>query len=510
MFIACASWWFAAAAQDIEFTVESFIVEGDNPLGASVTNAVLAPFVGNGRGLDDLREAAEALERRIQTGGQPFHRVVLPAQTVADGVVRLHVYAFTVGDIVVEGNQFHSDENILASLPALVPGQSPDAGAVSRNLALANLNASKRARLTFGPGQRAGLLDARVEVADRDPRRYYLWANDTGTDETGNYRVGAGFHHANFLGRDQYLSGTVSTSPSRPDQVSQFGLSWRAPLYRYNALVNVFAVDSDVDSGTVAEFFDVRGSGTVLGAGVSKVLPRAGDVRQALTLGITDKLFDNDVDFADQPIGVDVRTRPLYLDYRGEFESDRSRGNFSVTALTNLSGGSDNDQASYTAARAGADQDWQALRADFHGERDFDRWMTRGRVSAQYASEPLVSGEQFGVGGSAGVRGFDEREFAADRGINASLEVFGPSLPRGLRLGWFLDGAVLENSEPVVGEIDRLDLLSTGLTANWQVSRQLELHVDFAHVLNVSGFTPEGSTQEDDERVHFNVTYYSD
>ena len=68
----------------------------------------------------------------------------------------------------------------------------------------------------------------------------------------------------------------------------------------------------------------------------------------------------------------------------------------------------------------------------------------------------------------------------------------------------------MENTEPAFGEIDRLDVMSTGLTADWQINRQLQFHIDFAHVLNVSGDAPQGTTGEDDQRVHFNVTYFSD
>ncbi len=497
-------------AQDIEFTVQAWQIEGDNPIGERKAQAVLEPFLGPQQGLDGLQRAAAALEERIQAEGHTFYRVVLPPQTVQSGTVRLQVYAFTVGEIVVDGNRFHSEENIRASLPSLVEGESPNAAKISRNLALANLNVSKRSRLTFGPGAERGKLDARIEVADRDPDRYYLWANDTGTDETGNYRVGAGFQMANFLERDQYLNGTLSTSPSKPDQVSQYGLSWRAPLYRLNSMVSLFGIDSDVDSGTVAEFFDVRGTGTVIGAAFSKILPRVEDYRQSLTLGVTDKYFDSDIDFVGQPIGVDVRSRPASVDYRGEYDGESVDSMFSVTALWNLPGGARNDQDTYGAARAGADQDWSAMRLDASVEKTLNDWILRGSIGGQYADEPLIAGEQFGVGGASSVRGFNEREFTADRGVNATFEVLAPALNNGLRVGWFLDGGSLENEAPVAGEIDNLDVVSTGFTANWRYRNHWIFDMDIAHVVSMSGFAPDGSTQEGDERVHFNVTYFSE
>lgn len=499
-----------AVAQDVEFTVDGWRIEGDNPIGEDRAQSVLAPFTGPQQGLGGLQKAAAALESAIHEAGFTFYRVVLPPQTVEDGAVRLQVYVFTVGEVVVEGNRFHDDENIRASLPSLVEGESPNAREVSLNLALANLNVSKRARLTFGPGAEPGRLDARIEVADRDPDRYYLWANDTGTEATGDYRVGAGFQMANFLDRDQYLNGTIATSPSKPDQVAQYGLSWRAPLYTLNSLFNLFAVYSDVDSGTVAEFFDVRGSGTVFGGGYSKILPRVGNYRQAATIGVTDKKFDSDIDFSGQPIGVDVRSRPAWLDYRGEYEGETLDSTVSLTVLSNLSGGSHNDGAAYAASRVGARQDWNAVRFDTSLEKTLREWIVRVRLSGQYADEPLISGEQFGIGGAGSVRGLNEREFTADRGVSGSVEVMAPPFSNGMRVGLFLDGGALENESPAVGEVDRLDVVSGGVTANWRYRNHWQFDLDLARVVDVSGFAPEGTTREDDSRVHFNVTYFSD
>ena len=42
----------------VEFTVSSFLVEGDNRLSAAATEQLLSPFIGEHSGLDGLAEAA--------------------------------------------------------------------------------------------------------------------------------------------------------------------------------------------------------------------------------------------------------------------------------------------------------------------------------------------------------------------------------------------------------------------------------------------------------------------
>ena len=49
------------------------------------------------------------------------------------------------------------------------------------------------------------------------------------------------------------------------------------------------------------------------------------------------------------------------------------------------------------------------------------QWRHTGEA---YSPDLLISGEQFGLGGAHSIRGFEERELSADKGIQASLEIY--------------------------------------------------------------------------------------
>ncbi len=55
-------------------------------------------------------------------------------------------------------------------------------------------------------------------------------------------------------------------------------------------------------------------------------------------------------------------------------------------------------------------------------------WMIVGNVNGQWASAPLISNEQFGLGGTAGVRGYREGEAYGDSGWRALLDLRAPAL----------------------------------------------------------------------------------
>ena len=83
--------------------IKRFIVEGDNPLSESVTQALLAPHLGPHNDLSSIEAAATTLEKAIRDKGQAFHRVIVPAQKPDSGELRLRVLKFALANASVSG-----------------------------------------------------------------------------------------------------------------------------------------------------------------------------------------------------------------------------------------------------------------------------------------------------------------------------------------------------------------------------------------------------------------------
>jgi hemolysin activation/secretion protein len=133
------------------------------------------------------------------------------------------------------------------------------------------------------------------------------------------------------------------------------------------------------------------------------------------------------------------------------------------------------------------------------------KWLLRLNVEGQYATVPLISGEQFGVGGSRSVRGYNEREILGDRGIGLSFEV-GQSV-EGTNLRWlvFYDVAQTEYVEDFGTGVSQAliqDAASIGGGVRWSWSRYFNASADLAQVLEDFGDTESG-----DIKLHFNMTY---
>ncbi|MGB0721227.1 MAG: ShlB/FhaC/HecB family hemolysin secretion/activation protein [Gammaproteobacteria bacterium] len=487
----------------VRFTVSGFEVSGDNPLSEAETQAILKEFAGEHSGLEGLQAGADELEAELFKRGYTFHRVVLPPQRALGGVIRLEVVAFKVGRVSVSGNKFFTEENILRSVPALQPDGAPNTTELARQIDFANEHGSKNVSMKVTDSEQIDRLDVDLTVADADPVQVYLTGSNTGSAATGRLRTGVGFQHNNLTGHDDGLTVTYTTSPDHFEEVFQGGLNYRLPFYGKETSLSVFGTYSDVDSGTVADIFEVSGKGQFWGVRLEHKLPKKGSYSHKVTLNFDDKFYDNDVDFTGIPLGVQVRSRPVGINYTAAYERPKYSLNLSFDYAVNWETGADNNDLQYAASRAPATSSWDVVRTTASVDYRFDNgWALRLTGSAQVTDDSLIAGEQFGIGGATSVRGFEEREEGGDQGWSGSFEVWSPTLLDSLQVIGFVDHGYRRLEDPQPGESKEESLTSAGVGLRWTYAQSLSVSLDYAEALDDAGSTKKG-----DHFLHGNVLY---
>jgi hemolysin activation/secretion protein len=505
------SWQIACLAQaPVEFEIKRFEVDGASLLPAERIDAVLVPFTGPGRTIADVQQARAALEAAYAQRGYGATQVVLPEQALEDGVVRLRVVEAKLSNLVIEGNRFFGYTNVRESLPALQTGGPVNTGELAANLRLANESPAKQTLVTLKPGARAGEVDAEVRVADQRPYRFSLSLDNTGTPDTGDYRVGAGFQHANLFDRDQVLNLQYLTSPSQVDDVLILGAGYHVPLYSLGDSIDLIAGYANVDSGVVQNLFNISGSGRIYAGRYNFGLPRAAGIDQKLALGFDWRYYDNNV----VPVGTttaivpDYVLHPLSLAYSGAWRGSVDDVSFYAGVVRNLPGGSNGDQAQFDLVRPGAPADYSLSRFNAAWVHSFPRDVQgRVRFTGQYTRDELLPAEQFGIGGMDSVRGFVERAFIGDRGYSGSFEVYSPDFGsrfevNGLRVRAlaFYDYGRVWTINPQVFEPNVTGISSAGPGIRIGYKSSLSVRADYGFVIHAPASAGSG-------RANFSVVW---
>ncbi|GAB4114653.1 MAG: filamentous hemagglutinin transporter protein FhaC [Rubrivivax sp.] len=424
-----------ATATERRVDVQGFAITGVTLLDAAVVQAALERFKGR-RTLAELREATTALQTLYVQAGYGAVVAYLPSQAIEDGTIAITVLEGKVGAVVVQGQRRKTAAQIRAALPTLREGETPRVRRIDGELQMANENPGRTVGVLLGPGAKPGEVQATVKVQEGRVQRWQLGLDNSGNRRTGEYRLSAGWQHTDLSGRDDVLTAQLQTSPTEADAVAVTSLGYRIPFPHWLAALDLYAAYNDVDGGTSATAagdLSFSGRGRIVGARWTAYRPRLGEFDQRLVVGLEQRAYLNQCAItglppgACGPAGESVTVQPFTVEWALQRGGEVSAA-VHVGLTVNLGlGGHHGGAADFEAVRAGAKRRYTVLRAGgYLALPVLEDWTLALRGNLQFAADPLVPGEQFGIGGSATVRGYEEREITGDSGLVAGVELIGP------------------------------------------------------------------------------------
>lgn len=502
----------ALAEEILRFDVTRYHVVGNTLLDPARVTTILSPHTGNQRDFGDVQQAIEALEKGYRELGYTMITVILPEQELTGGEIRLQVIEPKVTEIKIEGNIHFDRENILASLPTLHRGVTPRINDISANLRAANENPAKKMTLQFKAPDKPEELHAELQVKDQKPWKINLSGDNTGSEATGSYRTGLGFQYFNLLNLDHVAAIQYTTSPDHIEKVNIVSASYRLPLYKQGDTLDIFGAYSDVDSGTSqvsGTDIKVSGKGIITGLRYNMNLTRQGDYEQKLIGGMDYRRYDNSTLVLGSNLAKDVVAHPLSITYGGTWTTDAVIADGSLGLLYNIPWGGQGQKTDFAAVRSGATANYLLMRYGLNIMlRPGADWMVRIAGNGQYTPDRLIPGEQFGYGGSAVLRGYEEREEYWDAGFSGNLELYTPDIfpilkivnnPNSqLRLLAFFDGGTGYNLRPQPGELAGNSLTSAGTGFRLGIGETFSFSLDWGYPLDNSTQTKRGGS-----KIHF-------
>jgi hemolysin activation/secretion protein len=486
--------------------VEAYDVDGAKLLPTIDVEAAVYPFLGPGRTAQEIEQARAALEKAYRDRGYQSVVVELPAQSVADNIVRLHVVEAPVGRLRVTGSRYFSPEAIKREASAFQEGQVPDIAQAQKQLTELNRLPDRRVTPVLRAGVVPGTVDVDLKVSDTLPLHGSIELSNDHNQFTTPLRTSATLHYDDLWQLGHSVTFTYSVAPENRADSEVFAGSYLAPIANSSFSLLAFGYKSNSDVATLGGTA-VLGKGYAIGVRAVDQWPRLGDFTQNLSFGFDFKHFDENISLSTSSSADAVEYWPLDLAYNIQREGAKTSTKVSL-ALTAGIRGLGSNTFDFENKRAFARPNFIHVNLDAtQTETLWLGWRASQHVAGQLSDGPLVSSEQFAAGGMNSVRGYLQSEAVGDEGLTGNIELLSPLLaPRwaraldDLRLYLFSDGGAVWVLQPLPAQTKFFPEASAGLGLRIELLRHIKGEVALA-VPFVSGV----ATHADRPRATFTL-----
>jgi hemolysin activation/secretion protein len=467
-----------------KFDLLELRVKGNTKLKNAVVERAVYPFLGPQKTIDDVIKAQKSLEKLYHDKGFQTVVVDIPEQNIEQGIVYLDVLEGKVSKVRVTGSRYFSLNKIKAGVPELAVGQVPNLPELQKQVAnLSDASQDRTVTPILRAGETPGTVEVDLAVKDELPLHGRVELNGRNTSSTSRLRLVSSLHYDNLWQRLHSASLMYQVSPENSDEVDVWAGTYAMPIPSTDAKLALYAVSSSSNAQVASVgALSVIGIGEIYGLRFIKPLPGIDNYSHSFTLGVDYKNFKEDLNLigADNPISTPIDYLPFMAQYSSSIQDEKLRAAFNI-GVNFAFRGLGNEPVEFDRKRLNAKPNYAYITAGTNVNYDLPEDMElAGRLSGQVADSPLISNEQFSLGGMTSVRGYFETQALADDGITGSIELRSPRLAP-LSLDYFdklqalvfIDGGYGRIRRPISGNPTNYSLASTGVGLRFQMVKYL-------------------------------------
>ncbi len=495
-----------AGAEKITFVLSGVQVDGMTLYTPAQIESLYADKLGAKISLADVYGIASALTNHYRNNGYILTQVIVPPQTIDGGIVHLKAVEGYIDTITVEGEKKDIPRDFIMGYASHVKDKGPlNVKELERALLLINDLPGISARSIISPSKtKTGAADLTI-LTERKVYDALISANNYGSRYLGPYQLSMAGSLNSALGLSERITGQVVVTPG--SELTYVAAGYDQPIYSYGTALHFNINHSNTDPGFDLGQFDVTGHSDYMSVKVDHPLIRAR--QQNLTVyGLfdwRDVISKNIVDRREDSIRA-LRAG-LNYEYLDTFLGAGANViNIELAKGLSIFGASDKGDANLS--RALGDPEFTKLNVDMQRlQRVTSQVNLLVAAKGQLSSTPLLSAEEFGVGGMDIGRAFDSSEIIGDQGISGKLEVQW-NTPQPIRfletyqLFGFFDAGHVWNDDAAVVTQEQETATSTGFGVRATFPSQVK--ADFAVALPLDR---DVQTQRDqDPRFYFNLS----
>ncbi len=468
-----------ANAENVRFTLKSVNVQGATAYNEQQLRSLYADKIGSEISLADVYTIAAQMTNKFRNTGYILTQVIVPPQTIDGGTVKLQVVEGYVDQVVVEGAGTDQENQLVREYAKNIrTGGALNVRELERYLLLINDLPGVEARSILSPSRvKNGAADLRV-IVSRDPFDAVLSLDNYGSRFLGPLQASAAASLNSLLGLNEKITGQVVMAPQLGNgyELAYFMGAYEQPVGDEGTMVEFLASFTDTDPGWTLREFDVSGQSLYLRVKAEHpfLRSRSQNLWGRLAFDLRNQQSRNNVEIPsrrDNIRAVRVGGRYEVLDTLlgigiNSVDIELSQG-------LGILGASNKEDARLT--RLLGDPTFTKLNADLQRlQRVTSKVNVLLNVRGQWAANPLLSSEEFGIGGLHIGRGYDPSEIVGDDGVAGKVELQWnePTEIQHIddyQLYSFYDAGVVWNKDATTSAGKRDSISSVGLGVRAQV-----------------------------------------
>ena len=468
-------------ADSVQFQLDRVELDGLTITPSAGFNDLLKVEPGRELTLAGLYALADRLTARLRGEGFLLARVIVPPQSIENGVARLRVIEGGIANVNLSGAASGQDALIRAFADKIRVTRPLTAAALERYMLLINDLPGVFASATLSPAQTGvGSADLLIQVK-RKKWSASLAADNRGGGYLGDYRLIGDAAVTDMLRAGQNSAIKLALSPG--GELAYLAVQHEEALGSEGGRLgfSLSATRAEPKDRTFVPLaLETRSQALSLTYNHPLLRSRSHNLNLRAGLYLHDgeeSVFgvkDRQDKLRSLRLGVTWDVRDAW---RGSnlFDLEWSRG------LRSL-GASDNSDAMLT--RSDGRIDYSKINLFAARVQDFsDDWSILAALSGQYALDKLLASELYGFGGDPLGRGYDPSELVGDHGLGFKLE-----LRHDARLPWAAEQPLLLYGFYDAGKVWQRtggsdSATSTGVGARFGLNRETSLSLELAKPL---------------------------
>lgn len=477
---------FSAEQEEARIFIKDFKVIGNEAIKDEIILEAISSYRDNDYTLEELKFIADVVTMLYQEDGYMLAKAYIPVQYIKDGIVKVVVVEGALGSLEISYSKYYSQGYVCNFFSRLV-GKAVNESEIERAILLVNETPSMNVQTAFKKGEMPGTTDLKIEIADTYPMFFDFEYNNY-----GNRRVSKNRYTANFSMTDPIIGSTLSLKGMIGEQFDDSfygGIDLRIPLNYEGTKLGIRYVNADYVVGGDLQSLGIEGDARIFGAYFSHPFIHSRNQKLKGTVGFDMKRVFSYA-MSAQTSNDDLSVGYLRLDY-DSLDRFLGKNYFSLTysqGFEDLFGSLKMNEAS---SRFGADGRFYKVSADYvRIQRLWEKLLLLVKTSGQYASQRLVSTEQYSIGGAYSVRGHELAAHLGDHGYQVSAEfsaplpfvdkinIAGRRVSDMIRVVTFIDHGGVFISVPITGETENEYATGIGVGARFYLFDRINIKLD--------------------------------